>query len=157
MIGRAEAEAPDLAVVADMEAGLEHLSWAGGTLRHVDLLLIVAEPTAKSLLTAARTQELATQLGIPRMGLVGNRVTPECREVLEQFASERGLELWALLPDDPQVRRADRMGVCPVDATPGAPAVRAVADLAAQLDARFPGPARGEPAGAASDSGDGDG
>lgn len=155
MIGRAEAEAPDLAVVADMEAGLEHLSWAGGTLRHVDLLVLVAEPTAKSLLTAARTHELAEQLGIPQVGLVGNRVTPESRSELERFARERGLELLALLPDDPQVRRADRLGVCPVDATPGAPAVRALADLAAQLDARFPVPARSEPAGAAPDPVDG--
>ena len=48
-----------------MEAGLEHLSWAGGTLRHVDLLLIVAQPQVKSLLTAARTVRLARQLGIP--------------------------------------------------------------------------------------------
>ncbi len=42
-----------------MEAGLEHLSWAGGTLRHVDMLLIVVQPTMKVLLTAARTHKLA--------------------------------------------------------------------------------------------------
>jgi CO dehydrogenase nickel-insertion accessory protein CooC1 len=46
-------------VVADMEAGLEHLPWAGGTLRHVDLLAIVALPQVKSLMTAARTIRLA--------------------------------------------------------------------------------------------------
>lgn len=157
MIRRTEAEAPDLAVVADMEAGLEHLSWAGGTLRHVDLLVLVAEPTAKSLLTAARTQELAEQLGIPQTGLVGNRVSPDGRGELEGFAAERGLELLALLPDDPQVRRADRMGVCPIDATPGAPAVRALADLAARLEARFAVPARGTASGAAPHPAVGDG
>lgn len=134
-----------------MEAGLEHLSWAGGTLRHVDLLVIVAEPTAKSLLTAARTHELARQLGIQRAGLVGNRVGSDSRDRLERFARERGLELLALLPDDPEVRRADREGVCPIDASPDAPAVRALAELAGRLDARFAGAAVGEPAPAPGD------
>ena len=72
-IERIEGERPGTVVVADMEAGLEHLSWAGGTLRYVDMLLVVVQPTAKVMMTADRTHTLAMELGIPRIAFVGNR------------------------------------------------------------------------------------
>ena len=51
--------------IVDMEAGLEHFSRSGGTLRYVDQLFIVAEPDHKALETARRTVVLAKDLGIP--------------------------------------------------------------------------------------------
>jgi CO dehydrogenase nickel-insertion accessory protein CooC1 len=120
-----------------MEAGLEHLSWAGGTLRHVDLLLVVVEATFKVLMTAERIIELARQLGIPTTALVANRVLPGDREPLETFALEHGCELLILVPDDDAVRLADRLGVCPIDIAPDAEAVRAIDDLARILQDRF--------------------
>ena len=45
--------------VVDMEAGLEHLSRSGGTLRYVDQLLVVVEPYAKAIETGRRTVRLA--------------------------------------------------------------------------------------------------
>ncbi|HXI17841.1 MAG TPA: hypothetical protein VNM48_15880, partial [Chloroflexota bacterium] len=51
----------DLTVI-DMEASIEHLS--RGTLRHVDTLLIVAEPYFRALETAGRTVKLARDLAI---------------------------------------------------------------------------------------------
>lgn len=136
MIGRAEAEAPDLAVVADMEAGLEHLSWAGGTLAYVDMLCIVAEPTAKSLVTAARTRKLATELGIGHVGLVANRVTADSRAQLEAFAAEQALEVLARLPEDVQVRHADQAGMSPLDHAPDSPIAAGLAELAGLLAGR---------------------
>lgn len=135
-----EREAPDLAVVADMEAGLEHLSWAGGTLAYVDLLLIVAEPTAKSMLTAARTNALAAQLGIAEVALVANRVTPDRRAAADAFAADQGLSTLAVLPEDPAVRQADQRGVSVLDHRPEAPIAQSLADLAARLQGRFPAP-----------------
>jgi len=41
--------------VVDMEAGLEHLTRAEGTLRFVDHLVVVIEPYAKAIETARRT------------------------------------------------------------------------------------------------------
>ncbi|MDQ6839428.1 MAG: hypothetical protein M3137_14165 [Actinomycetota bacterium] len=120
-----------------MEAGLEHLSWAGGTLRNVDLLLVVVEAQAKVLLTAARIIALARQLGIPRTLLVGNRVRPGDRPVLDAFAIEQGSELLGSIPDDDALRHADRQGVCPLDHAPQAVAVQAISDLAATLEGRF--------------------
>ncbi|HWH33983.1 MAG TPA: hypothetical protein VNT56_01540 [Acidimicrobiales bacterium] len=117
-------------VIADMEAGLEHLSWAGGTLRHVDLLLIVAQPQVKSLMTAARTARLARHLGIPRLGLVGNRADGAADTGrLGAFATEHGIDLLAVVPRDEAVVEADRLGACVLDTQPASPAVGAITAL----------------------------
>jgi len=69
-----------------MEAGLEHLGV--GNLRDSELLLVVAEAKAKSLLTAHRTIALARKLGIRRVELVGNRAHDSDRQALEAFAAQ---------------------------------------------------------------------
>lgn len=96
--------------VVDMEAGLEHLSRSGGTLAHVDVLLIVMEPTNKAAVTAARTVELARELGILRIALVGNKADPADAQFLEDTAAELGVGLAATIPADPDVVAADRAG-----------------------------------------------
>lgn len=128
---------PGTVVVADMEAGLEHLSWAGGTLRHVDLLLIVAEPQSKVLLTATRAHRLAHQLGIERVAFVGNRARPGDEARLQAFADSLGSDLVAVVPEDPAVTAADRAGRCPLDSSPDSPAVRAIQRLADGLEERY--------------------
>lgn len=123
-------------VVADMEAGLEHLSWAGGTLRHVDALLVVAQPGRVALITAARTIALARQLGIPEVALVGNRVTGETDvRRLAGFADEHGVSVAAMVPEDPAFAAADRVGACVLDTAADADGVRAVETLAELLSA----------------------
>lgn len=124
-----------------MGAGLEHLSWAGGTLRSVDLLLVVAEPAVKSLVTARRTSVLARELGIPWIGLVVNRLQPDEAPRTEVFALTSGIDVVALVPDDQAVRYADRVGRCLLDCAPEAPAVRAIQRLADELERCLPGPA----------------
>lgn len=119
-----------------MEAGLEHLSWAGGTLADVDVLCIVAEPTAKSLVTAARTRRLAAELGLADVGLVANRVTADAHARVDAFAAEHALEVWARLPEDAQVRHADQAGISPLDRDPDAPIAAGLAELAARLSTR---------------------
>jgi CO dehydrogenase nickel-insertion accessory protein CooC1 len=120
-----------------MEAGLEHLSWAGGTLRYVDLLLVVVEAQVKVLLTAERTIALARQLGISTIALVGNRVRPGDEPLLEAFAADHGCELLAVVPADDTIISADQRGVCPLDLAPDSAAVAAITDLAGVLESRF--------------------
>jgi CO dehydrogenase maturation factor len=127
-------------VVADMEAGLEHLSWAGGTLRHVDLLLVVVEAQVKVLLTAERTIALARELGIATIALVGNRVRPGDRPLLEGFAAAHGCELLTVIPEDDLIVAADQLGVCPLDLAPDSVAVGAITALAGILESRFMNP-----------------
>lgn len=120
-----------------MEAGLEHLSWAGGTLKYVDILLVVVNPTAKTLLTAGRTLRLARELGIPRVGFVANRFNADQLVALEAWAAERECEVLATIPDDDAVRDADRQARCLLDTAPGSPSVAAISRLADALEARF--------------------
>ena len=134
-----------------MEAGLEHLSWAGGTLRYVDLLLIVLQPTEKVLLTAGRAHKLAVDLGIPDVCFVGSRADEADRPRFEAFAAERGGELLGLIPDDEAVRQADRMAACVIDSAPDSASVRAIERLADAVEARMvarglvdPAPTAGE-------------
>lgn len=121
-----------------MGAGLEHLSWAGGTVRHVDVLLVMVETNRKTMLTAARTDRLARQLGVARVALVANRVSgPGDEEQLQAFAAEIGREVIATVPEDDAVVDADRAGRCVLDLAPGAPVVGAIERLATVLEARY--------------------
>ncbi|MGI8686209.1 MAG: hypothetical protein ACR2MO_14175 [Acidimicrobiales bacterium] len=124
-------------MIADMEAGLEHLSWAGGTLRYVDALLLVAEPQKKVLLTARRAHRLAGQLGIERVAFVGNRVRPGEEPVLREFVASLDADLLAAIPEDPAVAAADREGRCLLDAAPDSAAVLAIQQLADDLEDRY--------------------
>lgn len=121
--------------VVDMEAGLEHLSRAGGTLKNVDHLLVMIEPYAKAVETARRTAVLARELGIPTLSGIGSKVRDgEDREIVERVSAEAQLPLLALLPFDESVRIADRDGNSPLDVDPESPVVRAVAQLADRLE-----------------------
>ena len=121
-----------------MEAGLEHLSWAGGTLRYVDLLLVVVQPTAKVMMTADRTHKLALELGIERIAFLGNRATsPADVERMETFAAERGCELLIAIPEDAAVPAADRASRCVLDTAPDSEAVKAIVRLAERLEGQF--------------------
>jgi CO dehydrogenase maturation factor len=108
----------DVALV-DMEAGLEHLSRSGGTLAHADVLLVVCEPTRKSVLTAARTAALAAELGIPHVLALGNKArTPEDVDFFTTALAAENIPLAGVLPYDAQVAADDRagtVGVPPVD------------------------------------------
>jgi CO dehydrogenase maturation factor len=58
-------------VLVDLEAGVEHLG--RGTVAGVDALVVVSEPSRRSLETAARVGALAGELGLSRQVLAVNR------------------------------------------------------------------------------------
>jgi len=95
------------AVVADMEAGIEHLGRA--TAAHVDLMITTVEPGQRSVETAKTIHRLAAQLGIPRLGIIGNKIqNPEQETWLKnQFPKEMDL---GSLSYNPLILNADRHG-----------------------------------------------
>jgi CO dehydrogenase maturation factor len=118
--------------ILDLEAGLENLK--RGTPRHIDSLVVVAEPYFRALETAVRTAELAQELGIPSVGIVANKVRDERDEQSVRTVFEsRDLAVLAVVPFDPAVVEADRVPAALIDVAPDAPAVRAIEDLVSAL------------------------
>src|SRR3712207_4798377 len=93
-----------------MEAGLEHLSRSGGTLAYADVLLVVMEPSRKSILTAGRTIALAEELGLRRVYGVGNKAREGDEEFFREVCAEYNVPLAGIVPENDDVAEADRSG-----------------------------------------------
>jgi len=118
-------------VVADMEAGTEHLG--RGTAKYVDEMLVVVEPSAKSLRTAIRIRDLAVGLGVKGVFLVGNKIMGEKdEEAIRNFAHENELEILGMIPYDPAVRESDLSG-SPLSLTESTPALNAIKSICNHL------------------------
>jgi len=118
--------------ITDMEAGLEHLK--RGTARHVDMMLIVAEPYYRSLEAASRTYELATELAIPFIKVVANKVrTDEDREAIDTYCKQHGMEIIGAVPHDEALVEAEREAKAPYDFAPDAPGVKAIRGIADEI------------------------
>jgi CO dehydrogenase maturation factor len=115
-------------LILDMYAGVEHLGRA--TVDFVDVMLVVVEPTRRSLGTAAQIKKLANDIGLTQLWLVGNKVrSPEEATFLE--AETPGLPLLGTLPADLAVQEADRLGVAVYHYVPSLR--RAAEDMASLL------------------------
>lgn len=122
----------DFLTVTDMEAGLEHLK--RGTLQHAGVLLIIVEPYFKSLEAAGRIAELGRNLGVPELYAVANKVQSERDEqAIRDYCGSHDLPVLAVVPLDPDVTEAERLGRAVLDEAPEAEAVGVIRDLARQL------------------------
>lgn len=65
----------DEVVIVDMEAGIEHLGRA--TARSIDKMLIIVEPSLRSIRTAQTIMKLAKEIGIQNFGIIGNKIQEE--------------------------------------------------------------------------------
>lgn len=98
----------DEVLMLDMYAGVEHLGRA--TVDFVDAMLIVVEPTRRSLGTASQIKKLAHDIGLKRLWLVGNKVrNDEEADFLKAETPE--LPVLGMLPADLAVQEADRLGI----------------------------------------------
>jgi len=87
----------DSAVILDMGAGIEHLT--RGTARSVDIMLVVVEPSKNSVNTAMLVKELASDLGIKKVKIIGNKIRNEKeREFIENNFAEN--EILGFIPFD---------------------------------------------------------
>ncbi|MFQ5721944.1 MAG: AAA family ATPase [Candidatus Aminicenantales bacterium] len=75
-------------VLVDMEAGIEHLGRA--TAQAVDKMLIIVEPSWKSMATAQTIMKLAKEIGVSSFGIIGNKIqnTNQKKWLRQQFSSD---------------------------------------------------------------------
>ena len=121
----------DEAVVVDMEAGIEHLG--RGTASHVDTMLVVTDPTVKSLEIAKRIYYLAEDAGIKQIFLVGNKIANEVEgDSIRKFAENNDMLLLNLIPFDKKVLRGEMRGETPLR-NEQSKAIRSIEELGKKL------------------------
>ncbi len=105
----------DEVVVMDMEAGIEHLGRA--TAQGVDCLIIVVEPGRRSLETAMHVKELAADLKLKRVAIVGSKIRGHADE---EFLKKNlpDFPILGFIPFDDKIIEADLKGRPPYEAVP---------------------------------------
>lgn len=122
----------DDVLILDMYAGVEHLGRS--TVDFVDAMLIVVEPTRRSLGTAAQIKQLAEDIGLTRLWVVGNKVRDDAESAF-LLAETPGIPVLGNLPADMGVQEADRLGIPVYDHVP---ALRYAAEqIAVALEAQI--------------------
>jgi CO dehydrogenase maturation factor len=91
-------------VILDMAAGIEHLG--RGTARAVNALIVVVEPGRRSIETALKIFQMARDLGLNNIVVVGNKIR---NQVEKDFLlkSLDGFELLGFIPYDEALVQAD--------------------------------------------------
>jgi len=101
-------------IILDMEAGIEHLGRA--TAKAVDRLIIVVEPGRRSVETAYRISELARDIGLRNIGLVGNKIRSQSeRKFL--ISSLSSFEFLGFIPYDQKLVDADLANIPIIDSS----------------------------------------
>jgi len=118
----------DEVVVMDMEAGIEHLGRA--TAKAVDKLIVVVEPGRRSIDTAAHIKQLASEITLNNIAVVGNKIRgPKDEAFLKEHLDD--FELLGFLPFDDALIEADLQGQSPFDVD--SPAIAVVKEMISRL------------------------
>jgi len=97
----------DEVVIMDMEAGVEHLGRA--TAKAVDRLIVVVEPSRRSVETARRIKKLAEEIGLHNIAAVGSKIRSHSeRDFLTSSLPD--FEFLGFLPYDQAIVDADLAG-----------------------------------------------
>lgn len=117
-------------VVGDLPGGTRQAFTGWGD--YARTVLIVVEPTAKSLLTARRLSRLSLDEEHPRRVVaVANKVREEGD--VELIARRTGLEVVGAVPWDEALAEAEEKMAAPIDLAPDSAAVQAVESLVDQM------------------------
>jgi CO dehydrogenase maturation factor len=119
--------------VIDSEAGMEHISRQ--TTRDVDVLIIVSDVTIRGIMAAARMQELIKELRtkVGKIALVVNRSKDGLPPEIQNAIREYGLELIAVIPEDPYIGELDMRGKPLVELPENSPLRQGVKEIISKL------------------------
>ncbi|MDQ3714967.1 MAG: cobyrinic acid a,c-diamide synthase [Actinomycetota bacterium] len=122
---------PERLVVVDMEASPEHLS--RGTIRHADIVCLVAEPYYRSLETVRRMAALAAELAVAIV-VIANKVRSDAdSEAITEFCARHDLVFAGAVPWSDEVGAADRSRTAVIDWPAAQPVADAIAALGLDL------------------------
>ena len=119
-----EMEGGGRTVLGDLEAGIGVL--ARMEVGSLDVVLVVVNPTPKSIEVARRAVEAARARDI-KVLVVANRIASD--EDLATITAVLGDEEIVVVPDDPAIGRADAEGLAPIDLDDASPGVRAIVQI----------------------------
>jgi len=118
-------------LVGDLPGGTRQAFFGWGS--YARTVLVVVEPTAKSLLSARRLARLALGERPPeRVVALANKVRGPAD--VDLVARRSGLDVVGAVPWDEALAEAERQGLPPVDAAPDSAAVAAVVSLLERLN-----------------------
>ncbi|MBI4331236.1 MAG: AAA family ATPase [Chloroflexi bacterium] len=120
-------------VVIDNEAGMEHISRQ--TTKDIDVLLIVADNSVRSIITAGRIKELIKEIRthVDQIALVVNRVDGPLSPEMQQEVEKTGLQLIGQIPLDPNITALDAKGRPVIELPEDSPARKTVHAVARKL------------------------
>lgn len=120
-------------ILMDNEAGMEHMSRL--TTKNVDLLVLVSDPSWRSIQAARRLKDLASQLKIVvgRAVLLVNRAVNGLSDRAHEEIAAQGLELAGLIPQDSLVAEYDGQGRPTYTLPADSPALQAVHAIFSRL------------------------
>ena len=116
-------------LVVDNEAGMEHISRV--TTERVDQLIVISDPSRRSLTAASRVAKLAAEMGILQgdCKLILSMVRDEPDPALLEAVKEMGLDLAGIIPDDGELAKYDLAGRPTSALPPENPVVVAAFDI----------------------------
>lgn len=119
--------------IVDGEAGPEQLNRR--VMKDIDVLLVLADMSARSLQTAAGIIEVAkigdNNINVKQAGLVLNRVRDD--QPVEELLKKTGLDVYGQLPEDPMVNKYDRDGTSLFELPMDSPCPTAVSEIIKKL------------------------
>lgn len=102
-------------LIMDMEAGIEHLG--RGTVKVMDLLLIILEPGLRSIKVAEQIKHLGEELGIKQFAAVLNKVQDSERDatIIGEKLSKLSIPILGIIPFNKNLVKADLNGIPPFE------------------------------------------
>ena len=121
-------------LVGDLPGGTRQPMTGWG--KYADALIVVVEPTAKSIATAVRLSSLrSSKWDYLEVVAVANRVSEPGDAAMVEVRT--GLTVLGAIPLDPDVAAADRSGLSPLDVAPHSPFVESVNALVSACVLRY--------------------
>jgi len=122
----------DEVIIVDFEAGLEHLG--RGTAKGIDVMLVITEPSKKSLDLCSKIIKLSKRLGVINIYLIANKVYDDSQlDVIYKTIEKWEVPLYQTIPYDPEIINADLKGVSPIDYNPDSKAIESIKSLYQKL------------------------